>query len=274
MKRIITFLLTILFLFSVHDSFGDNNISPSTTSLPEIVKNANVSFVNKNYIFYISDNQIYRINRDGSNKLWVPHYSEGEIISLSVVDDWVYYTEVIGCDMTNHYRVKIGESLTNAPNNGLHPKTNPLIITSSSILLNSTIWGVRGSGIGEWIKFSNTYIKKNGEKSKAVESLSGIALITGNIESKKSYYSNNRPKKIKIEFSNGKSKIIHLKDTYFDYSSPDAEQAFGGDGFMPDYQVFFFDNRKVDTTFVKITILDIYKGRTTNNTYIWNIKVL
>lgn len=239
-------------------------------------------------IYYLNDNnEIIRINKDGSNRAVIPRYTGGYILELEVVDKWIYYKELIGVDNSVTCRVATDGSCTNAPNNGLYPEKFPLISTASSSLeynnelyspeqvvdgTNETAWGIHGSGIGEWLKISNTFINESGKNQECEETLRGIAIINGNAKSNMLYHANNRPRKIKIEFSNDTSIIIDLNDEYFDYSSPDAEAAFIGDGFMPDYQVFYFES-EVDTSYIKITILEIYEGNTTDNTFVSEIYV-
>lgn len=239
-------------------------------------------------IYYLNDNnEIIRINKDGSNRAVIPRYTGGYILELEVVGKWIYYKELIGVDNSVICRVAADGSCTNAPNNGLYPEKFPLITTASSSLeysnklyspdlvvdgKNETAWGIRGNGIGEWLQISNTFINESGKSQECEETLRGIAIINGNAKSNMLYHANNRPRKIKIEFSGGISKIIDINDEYFDYSSPDAEAAFTGDGFMPDYQVFWFEN-EIDTSYIKITILEIYEGNTTNNTFVSEIYV-
>ncbi len=264
------------------ERISDNSITKLTD------EHVNDFSVSEEYIYYLTDdNQIIRINKDGSDRTEIPRYTGGYILDLEVVDKWIYYEEVVDVDNTDVCRVAVDGSCTNAPNNGLHPDKFPLITTASSSLesnnelygpnlvvdgTNETTWGIQGSGIGEWIKITSKHINENGESQECTETLRGIAIINGNAKSNMLYQSNNRPKKIKIEFSDGTSKIIDLSDEYFDYSSPDAEAALGGDGFMPGYQVFYFEN-EIDTSYIKITILDIYQGNITDDTFISEIYV-
>jgi len=103
--------------------------------------------------------------------------------------------------------------------------------------------GADGSGIGEWIEIS----------SDSVQKISGISLLSGYFKSSDSYKKNNRPQHIRIGFSDGTSIEKTLSD----------EQK---------KQVITFD-KEIPTTFVRITILGVFKGTHYDDTCISNITV-
>jgi hypothetical protein len=107
----------------------------------------------------------------------------------------------------------------------------------------NTSWveGADGSGIGEWVEIASDSLQK----------ISGIALQSGYFKSSDLYKKNNRPKHIRIEFSDGTS----LEKTLVD---------------KQEKQVIHFD-REISTTFVRITILDIFKGTHYDDTCMGNI---
>ncbi len=107
---------------------------------------------------------------------------------------------------------------------------------------NETAWCVPNDGIGEWIKF---YFEESSHPNyTGIMNVYQILIMNGLVADK--YYGyNNRIKKMKVEFSNGEKRIITLKD-----------------GFK-NYQVFTFN---IKAHWVKLTILDIYKGSKYNDT--------
>lgn len=110
----------------------------------------------------------------------------------------------------------------------------------------ATSWQVRTekNGISQWI------ILKNDVPS----TLTQMSIINGNAESQEKYYANNRVKKINIEFSDGSSIIKSLNDN------------------TPDFQTINF-GKKINSTFVKITIFEVYNGKTFQDTCISEIKL-
>lgn len=90
-----------------------------------------------------------------------------------------------------------------------------------------------GPGINSWIKINTQTLASS--KSK----LKGLIITNGYAKSNKSFYENNRIKKLKIEISDGQNKIVNLKDTMED-------------------QILYFNPSIIN--YVKLTILDIYKG--------------
>lgn len=99
-------------------------------------------------------------------------------------------------------------------------------------------------GVGEWIniKFNN------------VESIHGIDILNGYSGSEELYYANNRVKKIKIEFYDGYVIEKELEDQI-----PFILQRID------------FERRESD--YIKITVLDIYKGNKYNDTCISEIRI-
>lgn len=109
---------------------------------------------------------------------------------------------------------------------------------------NSTAWveGNNEDGIGEWIKL---------EKSNPI-TISGIEIMNGYHKSEKLYTSNNRVKKVLIEFSDGTSISKELVDR-FEYNN----------------QIPF--DKKITTKYIKITIIEVYKGSKYRDTCISEI---
>jgi len=114
----------------------------------------------------------------------------------------------------------------------------------------NTAWieGANGSGIGEWIQLS----------ANSLQNVTGISLLNGYVKDKDSYEKNSRPKRIKIEFSDGISfeKTLADEDWYDEYGK----------------QIITFD-KEISTAYVKITILDVYKGTHYDDTCISEIKL-
>jgi hypothetical protein len=111
-----------------------------------------------------------------------------------------------------------------------------------------TAWCVSNSGIGDWIKF---YFRPGPPEIfnilKGKRNLYRLGIINGLTASKKLYYENNRIKKMSAEFDNGKKRIIECKDGILDY------------------QDFIFNIR---SKWVKLTVLEVYKGSRYNHTCI------
>ncbi|MBL4935557.1 discoidin domain-containing protein [Clostridium sp. YIM B02515] len=108
----------------------------------------------------------------------------------------------------------------------------------------TTAWveGSSDDGIGQWVELYND----------SLQSVSGIDIINGYSKSTKSYYSNNRAAKIKVDFSNGKSLTYDLQD-----------------GIMDTQRLNF--GEVIKTQYIKITILQVYKGNTYSDTCISEI---
>lgn len=109
---------------------------------------------------------------------------------------------------------------------------------------SSTAWaeGTNGDGIGEWIK-----LEKN-----TPFIIDGIGFENGYQKSDYSYYSNNRPKKVRVEFSDGRSVTQELPD-----------RGCGGS------EIYL--GNEVITQYIKITILEVYKGSKYQDTCISEI---
>lgn len=111
-----------------------------------------------------------------------------------------------------------------------------------------TAWCVGNSGIGDWIKF---YFRPGPPEISEVlmgkRNLYRLGIINGLSASKKLYYENNRIKKMSAEFDNGQKRIINFKDGILDY------------------QDYIFNIR---SKWVKLTILEVYKGSKYNDTCI------
>ncbi len=108
----------------------------------------------------------------------------------------------------------------------------------------STCWceGAEGNGIGESIKLeldSDHPVQK-------------IEIKSGYCKDQNVYTKNSRPKKIKIEFENGKTINAQLEDVYNTYQEIDVVDAEG-------------------SSYVVITILDVYSGTVYTDTCISEI---
>ncbi|MBP3893808.1 MAG: protein kinase [Atopobiaceae bacterium] len=109
----------------------------------------------------------------------------------------------------------------------------------------STVWGegVPGSGIGEYIVFNAT----------SPQRVSGFNIVAGDPKEQDIYYRNNRPSRMRVELSDGWQCEITLEDAY--YSS----------------QKVTFDGPHA-TTYVKLTILDVYASNRDDDTVIAEIE--
>lgn len=107
----------------------------------------------------------------------------------------------------------------------------------------NTAWseGASGHGIGEWVKFGFDEPKK----------LKVINIVGGYAKTDKIFKINNSVKKVKIIFSDGKSQIANLKKS-------------------KDFQKILID-RDTPTNFVKLEIMDVYKGTKYKDTCISEI---
>jgi Tol biopolymer transport system component len=121
---------------------------------------------------------------------------------------------------------------------------------------DGTAWveGANGNGFGEWLKLSFTEIQDNWDSKEIDRAITGISMINGYSKSSDVYYQNNRIKKIKIEFSDGSSIIRELKD-----------------GVLGLQKIDF--TKTIITKYVKITVLETYKGKKFNDTCISEIRV-
>ena len=120
-----------------------------------------------------------------------------------------------------------------------------------------TAWveGESDDGIGEAVKVV-TYKYRVGslEKYEVEKEVSGIKIINGYAKSEEIYLANNRVRKIKLEFSNGECIESELKD---------KELGF---------QTIIF-SKPISTRFVKITIIDVYKGNKHNDTCVSEVEL-
>jgi hypothetical protein len=116
---------------------------------------------------------------------------------------------------------------------------------------NKTAWCVGSSGIGEWVRFHFTPgSHQSNSMYKGMLMVCRIDIINGLATDKNLYFANNRVKKLKAEFSEGQEMVISLKDGVLDYQS------------------YKFN---IKTRWVKLTILDVYKGSQFNDTCISEI---
>jgi hypothetical protein len=114
-----------------------------------------------------------------------------------------------------------------------------------------TAWAVHtpDSGKGEWIKieFSRWALTEKYEHTHV--KLARIMIVNGVAANKTLYYANNRVKKMEIEFDGGEKEIIEMKDG------------------IPKYQTIVLKT-PVWCKWIKMTILEIYKGSKYNDTCI------
>lgn len=109
-----------------------------------------------------------------------------------------------------------------------------------------TAWveGRSDAGINEWIKL----------KSGQPRPVCRIEIVNGYAASEKLFLANNRPSKLKIEFSDGATLVANLKDGY------GVENIIQ----LP---------KPLTTSSIKFTILDVYTGNKYNDTCIAEIQV-
>lgn len=100
-----------------------------------------------------------------------------------------------------------------------------------------TAWleGVKGDGIGEWIKF----------ESDNNQLISNIIIYNGYLKNNSTYLNNGRIKKFSLEFSDGTIQSYDIEKSSFQESSNG-------------YKISF--DTPITTSSVKLTVLDVYKG--------------
>lgn len=111
-----------------------------------------------------------------------------------------------------------------------------------------TSWteGATGHGVGEWIKL----------ESGQDQVVTGINIMAGYAKNDQIYQQNNRIKTLKVECSDGTSKVFTLEDLA-DYTA---------------YQDLKFDS-PVQTKSIKLTIIDVYPGSKYEDTCISEISL-
>jgi F5/8 type C domain-containing protein len=135
----------------------------------------------------------------------------------------------------------------------IYPKWGKIIASSSlegyspELIIDNNIktaWveGKENDGVGEWIQLTS-----NNEFE-----VSSIYIENGYKKSSDLYLKNNRVKKAKLEFSNGETKIVTFEDT---------------EGLIP--PIGF--EEPIKTNYVKLTILEVYKGTKYSDTCISEI---
>ena len=127
--------------------------------------------------------------------------------------------------------------------------SSPLLVCykSESILYHHTSWMAKeaGGGIGEWIEFA----------SREEKEVSGVDIKNGYEDNKKLYPEYNRVKRVRVELSDGSTFERKLQDDQW-------------------YQMHNIDfGRKIRTSYVKITVLEVYKGSRYDDTYISEVRV-
>lgn len=107
----------------------------------------------------------------------------------------------------------------------------------------ATAWaeGADGAGIGEWTRFGFDTPRK----------IKAIKILAGYAKTDPVYWNNNRVKKVKVIFSDGEPQIAELKD-------------------VNEFQRILID-RDRPTKFVKLEILEVFKGRKFDDTCISEI---
>lgn len=108
----------------------------------------------------------------------------------------------------------------------------------------STAWveGKDGDGIGEWVKL------ETGE----TVTITGIEILNGYHKTEELFFANNRAKKVLIEFSDGTKIEKVLTDGYYQNNQVNI-------------------GKKVTTQYIKVTILEVYKGSKYSDTCITEI---
>jgi VWFA-related protein len=109
---------------------------------------------------------------------------------------------------------------------------------------DSTCWaeGVDGPGIGEWVQFGFD----------APKTLKAMKIIAGYTKTPAVYQANNRVKKLMLVFSDGQSQTVSLADQY-------------------GFQRVLIDRDK-PTRFIKLVIMEVYKGSRYDDTCISEIE--
>lgn len=173
-------------------------------------------------------------------------------------------------NQSNEYNVENNKSHTSANDNNTTPqsnvklrKINVIDQDSTSILTDSfkkdygphqvldgyksSVWaeGVDGPGYGESITlyFDSVYTVKQ------------LKIVNGLINSYDGYYKNNRVASVSIGFSDGSSQIATLKDDETGYQVINLSQS-------------------MDTSYITLTINDVYRGYKYNDTCIAEVVVL
>ena len=109
-------------------------------------------------------------------------------------------------------------------------------------LNDAWVEGAAGQGIGENVRFTFD----------DVYCFSGMRINAGYQKTEDLYYKNSRPKKIKLTFSDGRSKSFKLKD-YYGMQQVDFDEPIESDS-------------------VRVTIESVYKGKKYKDTVISEIE--
>ena len=128
----------------------------------------------------------------------------------------------------------------------------------------STAWvaGKSNSGVGEWIEI---------ELSLNASIFAAIVLINGYTKSEKTYYTNNRIKKIGVELHHNEgdyvyNDVVELEDLPY--------QVIDINTFAPMSSVIFSSDGYPNVKKIRLTILDIYKGTTYDDTCLSELFIL
>lgn len=226
------------------------------------------------YLYCSDSGQIYKMRKNGDEKKTILTEQDNFINNIYVIDEWIYYYQTLNEYEKILYKVRTDGTEVTGANNGQWKDKFPIMITSSSTLQEKnrdykvqnimdrdwdTAWveGVPGNGIGEWLEIVNLGSNNRGMK----QTLSGMFIINGYVQnengdgqSRRLYEANNRVKRIGISFSDGSYIERELQD----------HKSF--------YQEIEFD-REVETTSVKIKILEVYPGSKYDDTCISEIEL-
>lgn len=215
--------------------------------------------ISDDYIYYYSyENAINRVDTDGENKTLIEDFQDYfiGINQINIANGWIfgYFVMEGGYDLVLEYMARIdsnNNSSWNASSSSILTET----LSSGQVSYYAknamdgninTAWveGKSDNGIGESITFTN------GED----QLITKISMINGYAETEKLYYKNNRVKKVGIEFSNGHYIEETINDNTLSYQEIKLSD--------PLY-----------SNYVKVTILDIYKGNKYNDTCIAEIRI-
>ncbi len=117
----------------------------------------------------------------------------------------------------------------------------------------STAWveSAQGDGIGEWIKID--FLRS--------ATVSGMYIKNGYFRTEDRLVQNNRVKRLKVHFSDGTNEVFDLPDPI----NENFNQMTNGQG----YKINF--SKKIITSYVKVEILEVYKGTKWKDTCISDI---
>jgi VWFA-related protein len=217
--------------------------------------------------------RIYPITLDYPQYQWMARETDGAY--FSIMKDFSSIIEELAVTLTAQYRIMYvtkNPSFDNTQRN-VEVQVNPYgtaktsyrfaanITVSSQLIENnrpsdayqakhladgkdSTCWaeGADGPGVGEWVQFGFD----------APKTLKAMKIIAGYSKTPAVYQANNRVKKLMLVFSDGISQTVNLADQY-------------------GFQRILIDRDK-PSRFVKLVIMEVYKGSRYNDTCISEIE--